>query len=371
MRQWIFLVCLSLSYHLAAAVPETAHLSRLEQAWQQHPDNPEAALSLAEAYLEQALITDGTDYYQRAREVLKPWWEDVEGATKLHLLRAQLHIQRHHLHKARNDLQALQERHLSASELQKKLLLQARVERMLGNYEQSRQHCIAFGRHGNHTLRALCLSNTLSLMGRHEHAYALLKDMAYNSFSTDKRLYQWFRTEMAVLNHRFAQTKKAQENFDLALAQKLPNRYLWRHYGDFLLSQNAPETLLQALPAESQDVGVQLRRLLAMRRLQQDGSRVKQHILAQFQQAQAQDDKSLLLEEARFYLHVLDDPQTALARAQAAWQLRKAPDVAVIYLRAAQAAQQPQAAQGVLAWMQQHQWQDQALVELQAHFNTP
>lgn len=365
-------LCLSLSFNVSATELQTAtdsatdSLKQRQQHWQQQPDSLETALPLAEAYLEQAHLTENAQFFQQVREVLKPWWEQAEVPAKLRLLRAQWHVQQHHLEKALKDLQRLQSSDLAPVDYHKNLLLQAKIQRMQGHYKQSRALCIDLGRRTSKTLRALCLSSTLSLIGRHEQAYFLLNDMAYDGIATSPRRYQWIRTEMAVLNHRFAQVEKAQENFRLALEQKLPNDYLWRQYGDFLLSQGEAKKLLWELPADSQDAGVQLRRLLAMQALQQDTEDLQQSLMAQFQQAQRQGDQSLLTEEARFQLLVLKDAKAALALAQRAWTIRKAPDLAAIYLHAALAAQQPEAAQDVLAWIDQHQWQDQALVELQA-----
>jgi len=369
-RNLFFVFCLSLSPYLQATESQSKadSINILQQHWQQQPKALETAIPLAAAYLKQAQLIEDRSYLQKVREVLNPWWTQTNVPAKLRLLRAQWYLQHHHLNNALQDLQSLNENVLKPLDYQESLLLSTKIHRLQGNYDTSRKLCIELGRRTNETLRALCLGSTLSLLGRHEQAYFILNDAAYDSIAMSPRRYQWVRTEMAVLNHRFGQPKMAEKNFRIALEQKLPNHYLWRAYGDFLLNQGQAEKLLWELPEASPDAGVQLRRLLAMQVLEQDISALTKQLLAQFQRASQQDDKSLLTEEARFNLEVLNKPQNALKLAQEAWTVYKTPELSVVYLRAALAAQQSQAAQEVLNWINQYEWNDQVLVKLQAKF---
>jgi hypothetical protein len=66
----------------------------------------------------------------------------------------------------------------------------------------------------------------------------------------------------------------------------------------------------------------------------------------------------------RFALYLQHDPQRALDLAQRNWQLQRAPWDARVFLEAAAAANQPQAAAAVLAFVRQTGLQDPVIESL-------
>jgi hypothetical protein len=69
-------------------------------------------------------------------------------------------------------------------------------------------------------------------------------------------------------------------------------------------------------------------------------------------------------EQVRFALHLQHDPQGALQLAQQNWGAQREPWDARVFLEAAQAARQPQAAQPVLLFVQQTGLEDPVIQPL-------
>ena len=69
-------------------------------------------------------------------------------------------------------------------------------------------------------------------------------------------------------------------------------------------------------------------------------------------------------EEARFALHIQNDPKAALRLAQANWQVQLEPRDAQIFLEAALAARDPAAAKPVLRWLAESGIEDKRLRSL-------
>jgi hypothetical protein len=69
-------------------------------------------------------------------------------------------------------------------------------------------------------------------------------------------------------------------------------------------------------------------------------------------------------EEARHALVLRNDPAKALALAVDNWRVQREPRDARIFLEAAQAAKQPEAAKSVIGWVESSGIEDSALREL-------
>ena len=103
-----------------------------------------------------------------------------------------------------------------------------------------------------------------------------------------------------------------------------------------------------------------LRLALAQRAADDDKWHDSRDILwARFAAAKLRNDRVHLREEARFTLHLLDQPQTALALAQENWAIQKEPADARLVLDAAKLANDPRAAAAfAIGWLKRglRQW---------------
>ena len=89
-----------------------------------------------------------------------------------------------------------------------------------------------------------------------------------------------------------------------------------------------------------------------------------EELRARFAASRQRGDSLHQGEEARFLLHLADQPQAALTLAQANWAVQREPRDARILLEAALAAGEPEAARPALDWMAQTGIEDVALTAL-------
>ena len=87
-------------------------------------------------------------------------------------------------------------------------------------------------------------------------------------------------------------------------------------------------------------------------------------LLARFEAAAMRRDTLHLQEEARFRLHILHDPERALALAKENWALQSEPRDARVLLEAALVMRDPDAAKPVLTWLDVSRHEDPILRRL-------
>jgi len=90
-----------------------------------------------------------------------------------------------------------------------------------------------------------------------------------------------------------------------------------------------------------------------------------------FREMRERNDGTHLREQALFELELRDNPAGALELMKQSWVKLREPIDARIYLRAARAAQQPDAARPVLEWLQQTKLDDVRLASALVALNEP
>jgi Tfp pilus assembly protein PilF len=169
----------------------------------------------------------------------------------------------------------------------------------------------------------------------------------------------WVQGLLAESAERLGDWAQAEAHYRKALGYTPEDNFLLVAYADFLLDRSRPEQVLDLLADHSQSDTAFLRIALAQAALGSPELTRSTWIMAARFEALAQRGSDYYgREQVRFALHLQHDPQAALELAQRNWQMQRAAWDARVFLEAAQAANQPQAAAPVLTFLAQTKLQD-------------
>ncbi len=142
----------------------------------------------------------------------------------------------------------------------------------------------------------------------------------------DSETRVWALTVLAEGAAHHGQKEAAERHFRAALRLAPTGPYLLGAFADFLLDEGRPSEVIALLRDHARLDGLLLR-LAEAQRADQPGSEAGSiaELKSRFAAAQARGDRVHLREEARFLLHLLNDPAAALPLAEANWLVQKEP----------------------------------------------
>ena len=339
----------------------------LRQRLARQPKTLSLALELARGYVSAARATGDPRYNGYAQAALKPWWRLDTPPVEVLILRATLHQNRHAFDAALADLDQVLVRRPGHPQA---LLTRAVILQVQGRTREAAASCRRLAGRVRPLIAIACLAEAASLSGRAEAAYVLL-EKAYRQdgagASPDVRL--WALTVLAEMAQRLGRSSAAEDHFRAALELGRPDTYLTGAYGDFLLEHNRPDEVLALIPEAPQPDGLLLRRALAEQAL--GLPRAAQSIAAltdRFAASRRRGDSVHQRDEARFHLFLTGQAGRALDLTLSTWRVQREPWDARLVLEAALAAGRPEAAHGVLAWLDENGLEDWRLAALTARF---
>ncbi|MGH8656153.1 MAG: tetratricopeptide repeat protein [Gammaproteobacteria bacterium] len=350
------------------ADPRVRELRRLRAEQTREPGNLDLAISLARRYIEQGRANWDPRYYGYAQAALRAWWDLPQPPPEVLVLRAILRQNRHDFTGALADLAqvlAVQPRNPQA------WLTQAVVLQVQGDYGGALRSCWALLRLAPELPAATCIGSALSLSGQARQGYALLSQVLEENPLAGLEVRRWASTTLAEIAVRIGRHADAEQRFKEALALGERDTYLLGSYADFLLDQDRAEEVTALLQNENRVDGLLLRLALAEQRLR--SGELASHVdslRARFAASRARGDSIHQADEARFTLHLLADPQTALSLALANWEVQREPRDARIVLEAALAAREPAAAKPVLDMLEHTSLEDARLAALAARLKS-
>ncbi len=344
------------------ADPRMREIKRLRAGQAREPGNLNLAVSLARESIQLGRANWDPRYYGYAQAALRNWWNLPHPPTEVLVLRAILRQNRHEFKAALGDLArvlALEPRNAQA------WLNQAVVLQVQGDYRAALGSCWALLQLAPELTSATCIAGALSLSGRAAQAYQLLSRALRDNPSADAELKRWALTTLAEIAARTGRREDAEQCFKEVLALGEPDAYLRGSYADFLLDQGRAGEVAVFLRDENRVDGLLLRLALAEQNLGSErlGGHV-QSLKARFAASRARGDAIHQGDEARFVLHLLEDPRAALDLALANWQTQREPRDARIVLEAALASGNPGAAQAVLEMLKRTSLEDVRLAAL-------
>ena len=333
----------------AARDPRVRVLALARARLAEDPANLNRAFSLASAYIALGQSQGDPRYEGYAQAALAPWWDLVEPPVPVLILRAMLEQRRHDFDAALAHLErvlARQPRHPQA------LLTKATILGVQGKPDQALESCAELTGAVEILVEAACTASAYGLAGRAREGYRLLQEGRRRSPGAEPLLQVWAHTILGELAEQLGYVAAAEKHFRDALSLAR-DPYLLGAYADFLLDQDRPGEVLELLEDESRIDPLLLRLALAERRL--GAAALDEHLALlqdRFDAARRRGDSVHLREEARFTLHLLDQPGEALELARRNWATQREPADARVLLEAALAASKPAAAQPVLEWLE-------------------
>ncbi len=346
---------------LRATPLDSAQRELREQARQlsQKPTNLVLAVTVATGFIERARVEGDPRYRGYATHALQPWWDASDRPSSVSLLRASLLQSDHHFPEALQELDHLlasNPRHGGAQ------LMRANILTVTGRYPEAQRATIRLiGQVPGHlALGATAL--IASLTGRSETASTLLttemKRLPADTSTSDR---VWLLTLLAEIENRRGNSGEAETSFKQAVALGTKDVYLLAAYSDFLLNQKRPSEVIPLLEDQTRVDPLLLRYAMAQASVDRQSSVAKaaiEQLQARFEAAHLRGDSAHQREEGLFALHLQQDANAALKLAKANWDVQKEPTDARLFLQAARAAQQPQAATPVLEWMRTNKIED-------------
>ncbi|MEW6682980.1 MAG: hypothetical protein AB1451_08660 [Nitrospirota bacterium] len=333
----------------AAADPQARELRRLRAELAQHPGDLDLAVTLATRYIEQGRAEADPRFYGYAQSALGPWWDAPQPPPKVLILRATLRQSVHDFDGALADLDAVlrvQPNHPQA------WLTRAVIAQVRGEYADAAQSCAPLKRLSTPLVAATCLAGVAGLSGDALGSFEALRASVKAQPDADPHLRIWALTVLAEMADRLGKVAAADAYFRQAMALGLRDSYLVGAYADYLLDQGRARDVVALLKDETRADGLLMRLTLAEQALGAPSLAAHVDALrARFESSRRRGDAVHQREEARFVLHLLNQPREALVLAQANWAVQRESWDARLVLESALASHDRAAAQPVVEWL--------------------
>ncbi|MFZ6645531.1 hypothetical protein ACO0LO_07435 [Undibacterium sp. TJN25] len=342
--------------------PAQREFQRLRKLLAARPDDVDTASELAQKYINEARNDGDPRYLGYAQAVLAQWWAQAEPPVKVRVLRATLLQSTHQFPAALADLNAVLKQDRDNAQA---WLTRATVLQVQGQYAQAKNSCMHLYSLAPELVTVTCLSNVANLSGDAAHSYALLTDAYQRDPAADTGIRIWVMTLLAEMSARRGDNAAADQWYRQAMALESPDSYLLGSYADFLLDRKRAAEVVTLLKDKTRVDALLLRYALALRAV--GAAEAKEQSLAlgqRFDAAMMRGDTVHQREQARYELQLKGNATAALKLAQLNWEVQKEAADVRIYLEAAVAANNRQAAAPVLAWIRQNGLQDAALAPL-------
>ncbi len=337
---------------LAELPPGAAHVAAPEL--QLTRSRLDVALPLAQFYIARSRATGDLRYLGYAEAALNPWLTRSPVPPPALVLQATILQSRHSFAAALAEL----DRALAAGpDNAQAWLTRATVLRVLGRYTESVTSCERLSRIADSAIETLCLESLRGLTGHLESAYRSLATMPVQYLPEAARA--WRYSELGEMAERLGLDGAAEHWFADGLKVAPDDFYMRAAYSDLLLRAGRNTEVLRLLQDYRSMEPMLLRIAIAEKRLGGERESDVVALLANaFTLEERRGDSVHRREQARFFLDVEPRPAQALAAAQQNWTVQREPDDALILIRAARAAGQPQAAAPAIGFVRAQRLED-------------
>lgn len=329
--------------------PVARELAQLRAALQRNPRDVVVAVTLGRRYYDLVAAEGDPRYLGYAQAALAPWWDLPTPPVEVQVLRAGLRQFRHEFAGALADLDQALTRDPGHARARS---LRAIIHIVQARYPAAQADCLALRGVASELIALGCATMVQGLTGHANAAHATLSQMLVQHPEASRDEQLWVLTRLAELAQRLGRMPVAEAHFKQALALDISDTFLLAAYADFLLAQGRPREVLALLKDKTRSDGLLLRIVFAEHALKLPSAKASAATLAdRFHAAQLRGDTVHQQEEARFALHIQNNPKAALALALLNWQVQREPRDAQIVLEAALASGDRAAAQPVLRWL--------------------
>lgn len=346
----------------ADADPAVRAMKALRAALDNAPGSLDAADQLARAYIDFGREIGDAHYAGYAEAVLRSWLDQAAPPAAALVDEAVILQFRHQFDDARQMLKrvvASDPRNAQA------WLTLATVDMVQGDYPSATRECSRVGGRGGLQLGIACVANLRSYLGQAQQSSLLLSKLLSDSSSLTPAYRAWLHGMLAESAERLGDWQQAEDHYRQALSQTPRDNYLLVSYADFLLDHDRPQEVLALLQDSSQSDTAFLRLALAKAAMQSPDLPQYTWIMgARFEALSQRGSDYFGREQVRFALYLQHDAQHALDLAQQNWRVQRAPWDIRVLLEAALAADRPEAASAVIAFVHDTRLQDPVIDRL-------
>jgi Tfp pilus assembly protein PilF len=329
--------------------PRVRQFDLLRRDSSRHPHDVGKAVTLAHAYIDYGRATGDARFLGRAMAVIEPWMKEPTPPIPVLLVHATIQQSRHFFQASREELDVILKR---APDSVQAWLTLATVAMVQGDEVLANNACVHVANTGGDLMGLVCTASLRSLTGQAKQAYALLSLVEDPGPTAPPAIKAWIGGLQADTAARMGEADKAEVHFRQALQWAPEDNFLLADYADFLLDQNRPNEVIKLLAGQTQSDTSFLRLVMAETMLgQPNAASDAAQMSARFAAMDERGSHVYRREQARFVLHVGNNPQAALKLAQQNWTVQREPADVRILLEAALAARRPEAAQPVLDFL--------------------
>ena len=350
-----------------AAGSELRQFQALRAALAATPHDVNAALKLARAYLDVGRTHSDPRFISYAQATLVPWVQRPDASVEALILLA-ITLQSSHRF---DEALVLLERALSVEPRNSQAwLTRATILQVRGEFSAARGACARLIGNADALVALACIASVDAMTGKLSASYAALDRAVENDLTQADEIHSWLLGQLGEMSVRLGRHDDAERHFKAALAANPLDPYIKGEYADLLLRQRrAAEVIALLSDHEAQDA-LLLRLAQAELALKVKRQRWVPMYEARYAAARRDADFTHLREHARYALEIRRNAAAALELAQRNWQAQREPaDVRILTL-AAHAARDQQALSRIVAWIDDHSYQDDALNSVLTLSNT-
>jgi tetratricopeptide (TPR) repeat protein len=340
----------------SASEPHVRQSKLLRANLDKDPSNWQIAHQLAQAYIDFGRQLGDAHYAGYAEAVLKPWLAQPSPPPPVLVDYATILQYRHQFVDARQQLKRAIAQQSSNAQAWLSL---ATIDMVQGDYPNAKKDCAQVARNGGFQLGIACVGNLRSYLGDAQQSLTLLGQLEGGVSGSSAVYNAWIQGLMAEACERLGEWTQSEAHYQKALSVAPEDNFLLVAYADLLLDRGRPAEVLTLLRSSSQSDTAFLRLTLAKRALHSPDLALYTWVMAaRFEAVLQRGGDYFGREQVRFALYLQHNPHAALDLAQRNWQVQRAPWDARVFLEAALAAHQPQAAVPVLRFLRETKLQD-------------
>lgn len=344
---------------------ESKALLQLRQQLLRSPSDEKLAVTYAKQAIKQGRRLGDPRYFGYAEAALQKWLLLSLPSTEVLLLRASLKESKHDFSGALSDLQSALRQSPTNNQA---WLNQANIFTVQGEYDQAVASCKQL-RNVAPLIAATCLASAASLNGKAERSYRYLQHILQSNDNNESTIKLWSLTVLADIATRLGDYKNAENFYRSALSLDKKDTYLLGAYADLLIDSTRYREAIMLLQEHRSVDGLLLRLAIAKLKIQepnvvQDIAEIEARFAANKLRG---DDGIHLREEARFVLHILNQPKQALALAESNWLVQKEPWDHRILLESSIQSQNNTGIATIKQWMAKTGLEDKTLQMLLAN----
>jgi tetratricopeptide (TPR) repeat protein len=352
----------------SALDPAVSEMRALRAQLDAAPRSFPAAISLADTYVAYGRQVGDAHYAGYAEAVIASWMAAAQPPTRVLVTQATILQYRHQFGAARALLQQALRKDRGYAQA---WLTLATLDMVQGDYPSAGKECAQVTAAAGVELGLVCSANLRSYTGQARQSLVLLHQAEAAGENAPVNYQAWVQDLMSEDAERLGDWPLAEAHYLQALRLLPHDNFLMVAYADFLLDRARPKEVMTLLAGHEQSDTAFLRLALAQSALHSEQvGRYTWIMAARFQALALRGSDFFGREQARFALELQHDPQAALDLARRNWQVQREPWDTRLLLEAALAAQQPQAANDALAFLQRNKLEDVIIEPLARELRT-